>query len=155
MKNSRPSTTPVNLLLVEDNPADVELTRLSLDKTGLPHRLHVTQDGEQALAFLRRDAPYAAAPRPHLTLLDINLPRKDGRAVLAEIKKDESLKDIPVVILTTSDSERDILAAYKMHANSYITKPTGLDRWVELFRSVQDFWFKSAKLPTPSASGPS
>ena len=152
MNSSRTPTTPVNVLLVEDNPADVELTRLSLKATELPHRLDVTQDGDQALAFLKRRAPYADAPRPDLTLLDLNLPRTDGRAVLAEIKQDESLKDIPVVVLTTSSSYRDISAAYKMHANSYITKPTGLDRWVELFRSVNDFWFKTAKLP-PTAVG--
>ena len=152
MNNSRTPTRPVNVLLVEDNPADVALTRLSLEKNHVAHRLFVTQDGDQALAFLKRRAPYADAPRPDLTLLDLNLPRTDGRAVLAEIKKDESLKDIPVVVLTTSNSDRDILTAYKMHANSYITKPTGLDRWVELFRSVNDFWFKTVKLP-PTAEG--
>ena len=153
MNGSRTPATPVNVLLVEDNPADVELTRLSLEEAHVAHRLHVTQDGDQALAFLNRRAPYADAPRPDLTLLDLNLPRTDGRAVLAEIKKDESLKDIPVVVLTTSSSDRDISAAYKMHANSYITKPTGLDRWVELFRSINDFWFKTAKLPPTAVSG--
>ena len=145
-------TTPVNVFLVEDNPADVEMTRLSLEENHVAHRLHVAQDGDQALAYLKRRAPYADAPRPDLTLLDLNLPRTDGRAVLAAIKNDESLKEIPVVVLTTSSSDRDILAAYKMHANSYITKPTGLDRWVELFRSVNDFWFKTVKLP-PTAEG--
>ena len=147
MNEPQTSAAPVNVLLVEDNPADVELTRLSLEETQLSHILYVTQDGDQALAFLKRHAPYAAAPRPHLTLLDLNLPRKDGRAVLEEIKKDEGLKDIPVVVLTTSNSERDILSAYKMHANSYITKPADPDQWVELFRSVHEFWFKAAELP--------
>src|SRR2546425_12900050 len=153
MNSSRPSTTPVNVFLVEDTPADVPLTRLSLEEAHVAHRLHVTQDGDQALAFLNRRAPYADAPRPDLTLLDLNLPRTDGRTVLAEIKKDKSLKDIPVVVLTTSSSDRDISTAYKMHANSYITKPAGLDRWVELFRSVNDFWFKTAKLPPTAVGG--
>ena len=152
MNNSTTPTTPVNVFLVEDNPADVALTRLSLEETHVAHRLFVTQDGDQALAFLKRRAPYADAPRPDLTLLDLNLPRTDGRALLAEIKKDESLKDIPVVVLTTSNYDRDILTAYKMHANCYITKPTGPDRWVELFRSVNNFWFKTVKLP-PTAEG--
>ena len=147
MNDSRPSTVPVNLLLVEDNPADVELTRLSLEESQLPYRLHVAQDGDQALAFLKRQAPHEGAPRPDLTLLDLSLPRRDGRAVLAVIKSDENLKDIPVVVLTTSSSQRDVLAAYKLHANSYITKPTGIDRWITLFRSIRDFWFKSARLP--------
>jgi CheY-like chemotaxis protein len=145
-------TAPVNVFLVEDNPADVEMTRLSLEETRVAHRLHVAYDGDQALDFLQRRGPYADAPRPDLTLLDLNLPRTDGRAVLAAIKNDESLKEIPVVVLTTSSSDRDISAAYKMHANSYITKPTGLDRWVELFRSINDFWFKTVKLP-PTAEG--
>jgi len=147
MNDSRPSTTPVNLLLVEDNPADVELTRLSLDEIQLPYRLHVAQDGDEGLAFLKRQAPHEGAPRPDLTLLDLSLPRRDGRAVLAVIKSDENLKDIPVVVLTTSSSQRDVLAAYKLHANSYITKPIGIDRWITLFRSIRDFWFKSVRLP--------
>jgi len=147
MNDSRPSTVPVNLLLVEDNPADVELTRLSLEESQLPYRLHVAQDGDEALAFLKRQAPHEGAPRPDLTLLDLSLPRRDGRAVLAVIKSDENLKDIPVVVLTTSSSQRDVLAAYKLHANSYITKPIGIDRWITLFRSIRDFWFKSVRLP--------
>ena len=152
MNGLRTPMTPVNVFLVEDNPADVEMTRLSLEETHVAHRLHVTRDGDEALAFLNRRDPYADAPRPDLTLLDLNLPRTDGRAVLAAIKTDESLKDIPVIVLTTSSSDRDISAAYKMHANGYITKPTGLDRWVELFRAVNDFWFKTVKLP-PAAEG--
>ncbi|HLB76276.1 MAG TPA: response regulator [Candidatus Dormibacteraeota bacterium] len=153
MSGGSPSAKSVNVLLVEDNPADVELTRLSLEETRLAHKLHVTQDGDQAMAFLKRRAPYAAAPRPDLTLLDLNLPRRDGRAVLAEIKSDERLKDIPVVILTTSAAERDILHAYRMHANSYITKPLGVEDWIRLFRTLQEFWFGAVTLPPGPPSG--
>ena len=135
------------MLLVEDNPADVELARLCLNETDLAHNLHVAEDGDAALAFLRRRPPYADAPRPALVLLDLNLPRRDGREVLAEIKNDEDLAAIPVVILTTSNSDRDILHAYKMHANSYITKPETFDKWVASFRSVREFWFRTVKLP--------
>ncbi len=137
----------VNVLLVEDNPADVELTRLSLEETRLAHNLHVMQNGDQALAFLNRRFPYEAAPRPDLTLLDLNLPGTDGRAVLAEIKSDEKLKDIPVVILTTSAADRDILNAYRVHANSYITKPLGVEGWIRMFRTLQEFWFGAVTLP--------
>ena len=111
------------------------------------HRLHVTHDGDQALAFLKRRAPYAGAPRRDLTLLDLNLPRTDGRAVLAEIKKDESLKDIPVVVLTTSKAEEDILKSYSLHANCYVTKPMGLEQFLDVVRSIEDFWFTIVKLP--------
>ena len=147
MSGGPPTAKPVNVLPVEDNPADVELTRLSLEETRLAHNLHVTLDGDQALAFLNRREPYAAVPRPDLTLLDLNLPRRDGRAVLAEIKSDERLKNIPVVILTTSAAERDILHAYRLHANSYITKPLGVDGWIRLFRTLQEFWFGAVTLP--------
>jgi len=143
----------LNLLLVEDNPADVELTRVCLEETRLAHRLHVTEDGEQALEFLNRRAAYTAAPRPDLMLLDLNLPRKDGRAVLAEVKSDERLKDIPVIVLTTSHSERDVLNAYRLHANCYITKPSGYDQWVSLFRSVHAFWFDTVRLPSRADPG--
>ena len=141
------SAKTVNILLVDDNPADVELTRLSLEETRLAHSLHVTRDGDEALAFLNRRGPYTAAPRPDLTLLDLNLPRTDGRAVLAEIKRDANLKNIPVVVLTTSAAERDILHAYRMHANSYITKPLGVEGWIRLFRTLHDFWFDAVTLP--------
>lgn len=146
--NASQKEQTVEMLLVEDNPADVALAQMSLKETKLAHNLHVTRDGDAALAFLRRLPPYAAAPRPALVLLDLNLPRKDGREVLAEIKGDKELAEIPVVILTTSNADRDILHAYKMHANSYITKPTGFDKWVDSFRSFHDFWFKTAKLPS-------
>jgi two-component system response regulator len=138
----------VKLLLIEDNPADVEITRLSLEEAKLQHELHVAENGNQGMAFLNRQAPYQAAPRPDLVLLDLNLPGKDGRAVLAEIKNDEKLKDVPVVILSTSSAEADVVDAYKMHANGYLAKPTSFDAWVELFRAVRCFWFAKAQLPT-------
>ncbi len=147
MNHSSPTGKPLTLLLVEDNPADVAMTKMTLEKIELPHNLHVARDGEQALEFLKRRASYSAAPRPDLTLLDLNLPGKDGREVLAEIKSDEALKDIPVVVLTTSDTDRDIVQSYRLHANSYVTKPMGIDQWLSAFQSIRDFWFQTAKLP--------
>ena len=147
MNSSTTPTTPVNVFLVEDNPADVALTRLSLEKNHVAHRLFVTQDGDQALAFLKRRAPYADAPRPDLTLLDLNLPRTDGRAVLAEIKKDESLKDIPVVVLTTSKSEEDVLHSYQLNANCYVAKPVDFHQFEKIVRAIKEFWFSIVILP--------
>ncbi len=138
---------PVEVLLVEDNPGDVRLTLEALKDGKLNNRLSVVEDGVEALAFLRREGKYADASRPDLILLDLNLPKKDGREVLAEIKADEDLKRIPVVVLTTSKAEEDILKTYNLHANCYITKPVDFDQFVIVVRLIEDFWFTIVKLP--------
>ena len=138
---------PIELLLVEDSPADVLMTKEGLARAKVQNNLSVVRDGVEALAFLRREAPYADAIRPDLILLDLNLPRKDGREVLAEIKADASLRTIPVVILTTSQAEEDILRAYGLHANCYITKPVDFAGFVKMVRSLNDFWFTVVTLP--------
>ena len=138
---------PVNILLVEDNPGDSDLAREALDSSKLNNNLQVVDDGEKAMAFLRREGPYAKAPRPDLILLDLNLPKKDGRQVLAEIKSDEDLKRIPVVILTTSQAEEDVLKSYNLHANCYITKPIDLNQFLHVVRSIEDFWLTIVVLP--------
>jgi chemotaxis family two-component system response regulator Rcp1 len=138
---------PVQVLLVEDSPGDVRLTREALKENKVNNHLHVVEDGEHAMAFLRREGDYANAPRPDLILLDLNLPKKDGREVLAEIKSDEDLKRIPVVILTTSEAEEDILKAYDQHANCYVTKPVGLDQFIKVVKSIENFWLTIVKLP--------
>jgi CheY-like chemotaxis protein len=138
---------PIEILLVEDNPADVRLTREALKDAKVVNRLSVATDGEEAMAFLRREGRHAEAPRPDLILLDLNLPRKDGREVLAEVKADDTLKRIPVVILTTSKSEEDVLRSYDLHANCYITKPVGLDQFLTVVESIQDFWLSVVLLP--------
>ena len=137
---------PVEVLLVEDNPGDVRLTLEALKDGKVNKHLSVVEDGVEALAFLRREGKYADASRPDLILLDLNLPKKDGREVLAEIKTDEDLKRIPVVVLTTSKAEEDILKTYNLHANCYITKPVDFDQFV-VVRLVEDFWFTIVKLP--------
>lgn len=137
----------LNVLLVEDSPGDVRLTEEAFREANPAVRLHVTVDGVDAMAFLRRKTPYAAAPRPDMILLDLNLPKKDGREVLAEIKSDESLKRIPTVILTTSDSEQDIVMSYQLQANVYLTKPVRLEDFERLIKVISDFWLIAAKLP--------
>lgn len=137
----------IEILLVEDNPGDVRLTREVLRDCKLHNNLHVAEDGIEALEFLRRVGSYADAPRPDLVLLDLNLPKKDGREVLAEIKADSNLKRIPVVVLTTSKAEEDVFKAYDLHANCYITKPVDLDQFITVVRSVEEFWFTIVKLP--------
>jgi two-component system response regulator len=141
------SAPPIEILLVEDNPGDVELTREALHDSKVHMHLSVVNDGVEALAFLRRQTRYADAPRPDLILLDLNLPRKDGRGVLAEIKADPELRQIPVVILTSSQAEQDILRAYELHANCYVTKPVDLDQFITIVRSIEQFWFTIVKLP--------
>jgi two-component system, chemotaxis family, response regulator Rcp1 len=136
------------ILLVEDNPGDVELTREALLESKLHMRLSVVVDGVEALAFLRREGAYADAPRPDLILLDLNLPKKDGRAVLGEIKEDRALRNIPVVILTSSQAEQDIVRAYDLHANCYVTKPVDLDQFITIVRSIESFWLTVVKLPS-------
>ena len=141
------SVHPIEILLVEDNPGDVLLTREALNGVKIYNNLHVAVDGDEALAFLHKEGEYASAPRPDLILLDLNLPRRDGREVLAEIKQDEQLMTIPVVILTTSTDEEDVLKTYQLHANCYITKPLDLDQFVKVVRSVEDFWLSIVRLP--------
>lgn len=135
------------VLLVEDSPGDVRLTREAFCDANPQVRLHVAVDGVEAMAFLRNQPPYADAPRPDLILLDLNLPRKDGREVLAEIKTDPGLKSIPAVILTTSDSEQDIVKSYQLQANVYLTKPVRLEDFEKLVWRINDFWLTAAKLP--------
>lgn len=137
----------VQVLLVEDNPGDARLTMEALKESKLQLRLHVVEDGVKALAFLRRQDKYATAPRPDLILLDLNLPKKDGREVLEDLKGDPELKRIPVVVVTTSEAEQDILKAYELHANCYVTKPVDLDQFVKVVRSIEDFWLTIVKLP--------
>ncbi|MEP7153662.1 MAG: response regulator [Nitrospira sp.] len=139
--------TPVEILLVEDNPGDVRLTVEALKEAKVINNLTVLKDGEEALTYLRRQGPYAQAKRPHLILLDLNLPRKDGREVLAQIKIDEVLKRIPVVVLTTSQDEQDVLKSYNLHANCYITKPVDLDQFIKVVRTIEDFWLGIVVLP--------
>ena len=139
---------PVEILLVEDNPGDVRLTQEAFKDGKMLNKLHVVEDGMEALAFLKQEGKYTDVPRPELILLDLNLPRKDGRDVLAEIKADRDLKRIPVVILTTSRSEEDILRSYDLNANCYITKPLELDKFIEIVKSIEDFWLTIVKLPT-------
>lgn len=144
---TQPLMDVVHVLLVEDNPADVRLTREVLAEGKLVNHLHVVGDGEQAMDFLHRRPPYSDAPRPHLVLLDLNLPRKDGREVLAEMKTDATLKSIPVVVLTTSRSDQDILASYNLHANCYVSKPVDLLQFMDVIRSIEDFWLTIVRLP--------
>ncbi len=142
-----PLPRPIEILLVEDSPADVLITREAFEEAKLLNTLHVVEDGVQALEFLRRQGSYADAPRPDLILLDLNLPRKNGREVLAEIKADPQLKSIPVVILTTSSLDEDVLNAYDLHANCYVIKPVGFDNFFKAVQSIQDFWFSVVTLP--------
>jgi two-component system, chemotaxis family, response regulator Rcp1 len=138
----------IEILMVEDSPSDVLLTREALRASKLFNELHVVEDGEEAMAFLRQQGDYAGAPRPDLVLLDWNLPRKSGKEVLEEVKTDEHLKLIPVVVLTSSKAEVDVLKAYGLHANAYVTKPVAFDSFVELVGSVSNFWFSVVTLPT-------
>jgi chemotaxis family two-component system response regulator Rcp1 len=138
---------PVEILLVEDSPTDVLLAKEALEFSRIVNNLHTVPDGVEAMAFLRREGQYNEAPFPGLILLDLNLPKKDGREVLSEIKTDERLKRIPVVVLTTSRSEIDILKAYGLHANCYIVKPVDFEKFSEVVRSIENFWFAVVTLP--------
>ncbi len=137
----------IEILLVEDSPGDADLAREALAGTKVRNVLHVLADGEAAMAFLRREPPYQDAPRPGLVLLDLNLPKKDGRQVLAEIKGDDELKRIPVVVLTMSKEEEDVLRAYNLHANCYITKPIDLSQFLKVVQSIEEFWLTIVRLP--------
>jgi len=138
---------PVDILLVEDNPGDVRLTQEALKEGKVLINLWVVPDGVEAMAFLNREGEYVAAARPDVILLDLNLPKKDGREVLEEIKRDTSLRRIPVVILTTSSADRDILDAYDLHANCYITKPVNLEQFITVVQSIEDFWLTIVTFP--------
>ena len=139
------AAAPIEILLVEDNPADVRLTVEALKEARVRNRLRVARDGIEAMAMLRSDS----APRPDLILLDLNLPRKDGREVLQEIKQDETLRHIPVVILTTSQAEQDILQCYRLRANAFVTKPVEIDQFFQVVRSMEQFWLEVVKLARP------
>jgi CheY-like chemotaxis protein len=138
---------PIEILLVEDNPGDVRLTKEALKEAKVINNLTVLKDGVEALAFLRQQGTYDNAATPHLILLDLNLPRKDGREVLAEIKADDKLKRIPVVVLTTSQDEQDIFKSYNLHANCYVTKPVDLEQFMTVVKSIEDFWLGIVMLP--------
>jgi chemotaxis family two-component system response regulator Rcp1 len=144
-----PKGPEVQVLLIEDSPGDVRLTREAFRDANMAIKLHVASDGVEAMAFLRQQGVYANAPRPHFILLDLNLPKMDGREVLLHIKEDEGLKTIPTVILTTSEAEVDIARSYELQANCYLSKPVQLDAFESLVRSINDFWLTKAKLPQP------
>jgi two-component system, chemotaxis family, response regulator Rcp1 len=141
-------TRPIDILLVEDNPGDVRLTREALREGKVRNHLYVAADGVEALRFLRREGEHAGAVRPDLILLDLNLPKKDGREVLEEIKGDPALRSIPVVVLTSSQAEQDICRAYDLHANCYVSKPVDLEQFITVVKSIEAFWFTIVKLPT-------
>jgi CheY-like chemotaxis protein len=138
---------PIEVLLVEDDPGDVLLIREAFEDNKVANRLHVVADGVEALDFMRRQGEHAEAPRPDLVLLDLNLPRKDGREVLAEVKGDDELRTIPVVVLTTSQAEEDVLRSYDLHANAYVTKPVDFDRFIGVVRQIDQFFVSVVKLP--------
>ncbi|MBN2738285.1 MAG: response regulator [Spirochaetales bacterium] len=141
------SGTPIEILLVEDNPGDVRLTLEALKESKVHNIISVVKDGVEALAFLRKKDRYSTSPSPDIILLDLNLPKKTGIEVLQDIKKDENLKHIPVVILTTSKDEEDILKTYTYHANAYVTKPVDFDKFLKVIRGIEDFWLNIVKLP--------
>jgi chemotaxis family two-component system response regulator Rcp1 len=138
---------PIRILLVEDSPSDVAMTKAALRDGRIANDLSVVGDGEAAMAYLHHEGEYSQAVRPDLVLLDLNLPKKDGREVLAEVKEDLDLKAIPIIVLTTSAAESDILRSYELHANSYVTKPVGLDAFLESIRGIENFWLTLVRLP--------
>lgn len=138
---------PVNILLVEDNPADVDLTREAFEQSEFRSNLYVAMDGIEALRFLRKEEPFHGVPRPDLILLDLNLPKMDGREVLSVIKQDSDLRTIPVVVLTSSGASDDVLRCYQLHANSYVQKPANFSRFMEVVKAIEIFWFTVVKLP--------
>jgi CheY-like chemotaxis protein len=142
-----PTSRPVEILLVEDNPGDVRLTREALKEGKIRNHLNVASDGVEAMRYLRREGEHADATRPDLILLDLNLPKMDGREVLQAVKADPSLRQIPVVVLTSSAAEQDIVRAYDLHANCYVSKPVDLDQFIHVVKSIEDFWFSIVKLP--------
>ena len=147
MPDNKASGRPVEILLVEDNPGDVRLTQEALKEGKVYNNLHWAKDGVEALEFLKREGKYATAPRPDIILLDLNLPKKDGREVLAVIKSDAALMKIPVVVLTTSKAEEDVVRSYSLHANCYVTKPVDLDKFITVVQSIDRFWLTVVTLP--------
>jgi CheY-like chemotaxis protein len=139
---------PIEILLVEDNKGDVGLIEEVFEEAKIRNNLHVAEDGEEALLYLHGEGKFSGSPRPDIILLDLNLPKKDGREVLKEIKEDDNLKNIPVVILTTSNAEKDILRAYDLHANAYITKPLDFDQFIKVVGSIENFWLEIVNLPS-------
>jgi CheY-like chemotaxis protein len=139
---------PVEILLVEDNKGDVGLIEEVFEEAKIRNKLHVAEDGEEAMLFLRGKGQFTGSPRPDIIILDLNLPNKDGREVLKEVKEDNNLKNIPVVVLTTSNAEKDILGAYGLHANAYITKPIDFDQFIKVVESIGNFWLEIVMLPT-------
>ena len=150
MSSTDAPVLPIEVLLVEDDPGDVLMTREAFDEHKVRNLLNVVSDGEEALAYLRREGKFADAPRPDLILLDLNLPRIDGRQVLSQIKADEDLRRIPVVVLTTSQAEEDILRSYSLHANAYVTKPVDFERFITVVRQIDEFFVSVVKLPPRS-----
>jgi CheY-like chemotaxis protein len=140
-------TRPITVLLVEDNPGDARLVIEALKEGKVLSRLKIVRDGVEAMMYLRQEAEFASAERPHLVLLDLNLPRKDGREVLAEVKQDPALRRIPIVVLTSSRADEDIAKAYDLHANCYVTKPLELGRFISVVRSIEEFWVNTGELP--------
>jgi len=147
MSDARLSGRPIEILLVEDNPGDVRLTKEALHEGKVYSNLHWAKDGVEALEFLRRGGAHRAAPRPDIILLDLNLPKKDGREVLSSIKSDPELLQIPVVVLTTSSAEEDVFRSYKLHANCYVTKPVDLEKFLQVVKSIDNFWLTVVTLP--------
>lgn len=147
MTQAQPLHQPINVLLVEDDPGDVLMTREAFEDNKVANNLHVVSDGVKALEFLRQEGEFADAPTPDLILLDLNLPRMDGREVLSAVKDDERLRMIPVVVLTTSESQEDVLRSYSLHANAYVTKPVDFDRFIEVVRQIDEFFVSVVRLP--------
>ncbi len=138
---------PIEILLAEDNPGDVRLTEKALDHGNILNNLHVVNDGAEAIKFLRQEGEYADEPRPDLVLLDLNMPRKDGREVLEDMKTDPDLRRLPVVVLTSSEAEEDVVRSYELNANAYLTKPVDFDGFVDIVKRIEDFWFSVVKMP--------
>ena len=139
---------PIEILIVEDNEGDVGLIEEVFEEAKIKNNIHVAEDGEEAVLYLRGKGKFSGSPRPNIILLDLNLPKKDGREVLREIKEDSNLKNIPVVVLTTSNAEKDILRAYELHANAYVTKPLDFDQFINVVGSIVNFWLEIVQLPT-------
>jgi len=146
-KRPMSNSEPIEILLVEDNAGDARLAQEALKENKVHNNIYHVKDGVEAMTFLRREGPYADAPVPDLVLLDLNMPRKDGREVLAEVKDDPALRLIPIVVLTTSAAERDLVKSYDLHANAYVVKPLDLDQFIEVVQAIQSFWFTIVKLP--------
>lgn len=147
-----PNTEPIEILLVEDNAGDARLAVEALKESKVRNNLHHVADGVEAMRFLRKEGEYAGAPTPGLVLLDLNMPRKDGREVLAEVKDDPELRFVPIVVLTTSAAERDLVRSYGQHANAYVVKPIDLERFIEIVKAIEEFWFYIVKLPPERGS---